>query len=195
MVIGLTGGVGSGKTTIAGILHDYYGAELILSDEVARQLMEPGHFVYDKVIEEFGNDIVAKDNTIDRKKLAAIVFGDKQKIKTLNEITHPATINEIKERIKSFMDRKAALIVVESAMLVQTGCDKFCDTVWTVVTNHNTRQKRLESDRGYTKQKTQSVMKNQQDDEWYIKNSDVQIYNDMDIDNLKKQIDKILNTD
>ena len=88
-VLGITGGIGSGKTLVLNILKENYNAEIIEADRLGHELMEPGRAVYNNVVSYFGRDILGKDDTIDRKKLGDIVFADKDKLRKLNGLSHP----------------------------------------------------------------------------------------------------------
>ena len=94
-IIGVTGGVGAGKSTVLNYLEKRYGAKLILADLVGHEVMESGHEAYEQVVKVFGQEIVSEDKTIDRKALGAIVFADEKKRMILNRIIHPAVRQEI----------------------------------------------------------------------------------------------------
>ena len=98
-VVGITGGVGSGKSVVMNILKEKYGAEVILADLVAHDLMEPGQQNYLDIVEAFGEGILAQDKTIDRPALAKVVFGNQERLARLNAITHPNVKKEIFHRI------------------------------------------------------------------------------------------------
>lgn len=192
MVLGLTGGVGCGKSTVAGILRDKYGAKLILTDNLAKELMLPGMRAYDDVVAYFGEEILCGDGRIDSKRLSNIVFNDEEKLAKLNSLTHPAVMDEIKRIISLFKNDGESLIVLESAMLVQTGCDSMCDAIWFISARADKRRDRLMSGRGYSFEKTDCVMKNQEDDETFADTADVVIYNNGSIDDLTKKIDSLV---
>ena len=109
MVIGITGGVGCGKSTVLNILCNKYNAHIIDADKVAHRLMEPLGQVYEKVRNYFGDEIISEDGNIDRKKLGKIVFNNKEKLEKLNGIVHPMVketiIEEIKVVILSYKNR------------------------------------------------------------------------------------------
>ena len=105
-VIGITGGVGSGKSVVMDILKEEYGAFIILADLVGHELMEPGGVNYQEIIKEFGTDILKEDQTIDRAVLGNIVFSDPSKLALLNEITHPNIRAEIAFRIGQIKQKK-----------------------------------------------------------------------------------------
>ena len=189
MIIGVMGGVGSGKSTVLNYLENNYEANIIEADKVAKEVMLPGNDVYNEIVKTFPEVIV--DNKIDSKKLAEIVFNDKEQLEKLNSITHPGAVKEIISRIKS---SKKRIIVVESAILLGSGVEQYCDELWFVFCNRDTRIKRLMQTRGYSKEKCISVIESQPADEEYNKGADEFIDNSYSEENTREQIDLILNT-
>lgn len=189
MIIGVMGGVGSGKSTVLNYLENNYEANIIEADKVAKEVMLPGNDVYNEIVKTFPEVIV--DNKIDSKKLAEIVFNDKEQLEKLNSITHPGAVKEIISRIKSSKNR---IIVVESAILLGSGVEQYCDELWFVFCNRDTRIKRLMQTRGYSKEKCISVIESQPPDEEYNKGADEFIDNSYSEENTREQIDLILNT-
>ncbi len=153
-VVGITGGVGSGKSVVMNILKEKYGAEIILADLVAHDLMEPGQKNYLDIVEAFGEKVLAKDKTIDRLALAKLVFGDQEKLSRLNAITHPNVKKEIFRRIQRIKEKgEASFIAVEAALLLEEGYQNDFDTMWYVYVDEATRIERLKEGRGYTEEK------------------------------------------
>ena len=189
MIIGVMGGVGSGKSTVLNYLENNYEANIIEADKVAKEVMLPGNDVYNEIVKTFPE--VIADNKIDSKKLAEIVFNDKEQLEKLNSITHPGAVKEIVSRIKSSKNR---IIVVESAILLGSGVEQYCDELWIVFCNRDTRIKRLMQTRGYSKEKCISVIESQPADEEYNKAADEFIDNSYSEENTREQIDLILNT-
>ena len=189
MIIGVMGGVGSGKSTVLNYLENNYEANIIEADKVAKEVMLPGNDVYNEIVKTFPEVIV--DNRIDSKKLAEIVFNDKEQLEKLNSITHPGAVKEIISRIKSSKNR---IIVVESAILLGSGVEQYCDELWFVFCNRDTRIKRLMQTRGYSKEKCISVIESQPAYEEYNKGADEFIDNSYSEENTREQIDLILNT-
>ena len=189
MIIGVMGGVGSGKSTVLNYLENNYEANIIEADKVAKEVMLPGNDVYNEIVKTFPEVIV--DNKIDSKKLAEIVFNNKEQLEKLNSITHPGAVKEIVSRLKSSKNR---IIVVESAILLGSGVEQYCDELWFVFCNRDTRIKRLIQTRGYSKEKCISVIESQPADEEYNKAADEFIDNSYSEENTREQIDLILNT-
>ena len=189
MIIGVMGGVGSGKSTVLNYLENNYEANIIEADKVAKEVMLPGNDVYNEIVKTFPE--VIADNKIDSKKLAEIVFNNKEQLEKVNSITHPGAVKEIVSRIKSSKNR---IIVVESAILLGSGVEQYCDELWFVFCNRDTRIKRLIQTRGYSKEKCISVIESQPADEEYNKVADEFIDNSYSEENTREQIDLILNT-
>lgn len=117
ILIGLTGGIGSGKSEVARLLVAR-GAELVDADLIVRELQTPGAEIYDKIVETFGNEVVAPDKSLDRAALAAKVFGDPSKLKALNELTHPIVRRVMNERIESLRNTQK-VVILDIPLLVE----------------------------------------------------------------------------
>jgi dephospho-CoA kinase len=134
-VIGLTGGIASGKTSVTQRLASK-GAHILDADRIGHEVIAPGGEGYQEVIAAFGNDIVAPDKTIDRRKLGNIVFSNKEKLKILNGISHPRMAARMAREIDAIrakpVEEQPPLIVLEAAILLEAGWDRLCDQVWTV---------------------------------------------------------------
>lgn len=195
MIIGLTGGVGSGKSTVLEILKEKYNAHILEADKIAYDLMLPGMFSYDEIVKEFGNEIILEDGLIDRKALAGIVFNDKEKLNKLNTIVHPQVKKEIERQIKEIQEKdKDAIIVLEAALLIEAGYKDICDMFWCVYTKYPIREERLINSRGYTKEKIKEIVNNQLSEEEFAKESQYLIDNSKSFNDTLKQIEKIINT-
>lgn len=172
-VIGITGGTGCGKTVVMELLRDRFHAGLIIADRIGHELMAPGGKNYRDIIDCFGNVILASDATIDRAKLSRIVFHDKEALEKLNSVTHPNIEKEIMARIEEMQkDESISFIALEAALLIECGYRKYLDELWYVYADEETRIRRLMEGRGYSEEKSRSVMKNQLREEEYKINSD-----------------------
>lgn len=150
-IIGITGGVGSGKSEVLNILENDYHAKIIQSDHVAHELMVPGAKSYDAIVYAFGNKILNDDQTINRPALGEIVFHDETKLSLLDSITHKNVDEEILARIDAFgKEEPDGLVVVESALLVGAGYEKKFDQLWYIYTREEVRYERLKASRGYS---------------------------------------------
>ncbi len=191
-VIGITGGIGSGKSTVMDMLCRKYGAGIINSDEIGHLSMEKGTKTYMRMIEEFGKEILDKDGYIDRVALSGILLESEEKLKIQNSIVHPFVMDIIKQRIKNFYKEGKSFVAVESAILFETGCDKLCDEVWFVTADADIRINRLIAERGYTYEKAEAFIKKQKPDDFFMSNCSKVIYNNADIENLSKQLAKCI---
>ena len=192
-IIGITGGVGSGKSEILNILENDYHAKIIQSDHVAHELMAPGARSYDAIIQSFGNGILNEDKTINRPVLGEIVFHDEEKLSLLNSITHKNVYEEILSRIDQFgKEEPEGLVVVESALLVGAGYEKRFDQLWYIYTREEVRYERLRASRGYSDEKIAQMIAKQQSEEEFKSMASHIIDNSGDLEDTKAQIIKIL---
>ncbi len=142
-VIGLTGGIGSGKSTVAEMLREL-GAHVIDADRVAHEVYEPGTEGWEAVVAAFGRDVIGPDGRIDRKKLAGIVFSDPEALGRLNRIMHPLVDRELRRRLQALRDQNhPGPVVVEAALLIEAGWHTLTDEVWLVVAPSETVRQRL----------------------------------------------------
>lgn len=158
-IIGVAGGVGSGKSTVLDILRQKHDAVICMADELGYEVMRPGTTGFDRIREAFGEMILSPEGEIDREHLARRVYCDPDQLRRLNGIIHPLVLLEIRKRI-SGRDR-SRLFILETALLFETGCDQMCDEVWGVITEDEIRIQRLKDSRGYTREKSESIMRNQ----------------------------------
>ena len=142
-VVGLTGGIASGKSVVSNMLRDL-GAGIIDADEISREVMIPHTKCWEEVIASYGSELLLEDLTIDRKKLAISVFKDSKKIKKLNRIVHPYIMQRIEEMIDEIRSKDPqALVIVDAALLVETGVYKHYDKLIVVYVSKETQLKRL----------------------------------------------------
>lgn len=142
-IIGLTGGIASGKSTVSRALRDL-GAIVIDADEVAHTIMEPGKPAWEDIIEHFGSGVLNADQTIDREKLGAIVFNNPERLQVLNQITHPRVGEQFKRMITTLRAEKSdAVLFMEVPLLYETHMERICDEVWVVWVDEETQIQRL----------------------------------------------------
>ena len=189
-IIGITGGVGAGKSTVLDYLREQFHAYVIQADQVGHQVMEPGEICYSQVIALFGEHILKKDKTIDRKAVSDVVFGNEEKLKKLNGIIHPAVRQSVLEEIQLQKEKKTAILVVEAALLLEEHYEKFCDKVWYVHTDREIRISRLMENRGYSREKSESIISSQAPDEYFAKHADYIIRNNGDIKDTWLQVEE-----
>ncbi|MCI8514912.1 MAG: dephospho-CoA kinase [Lachnospiraceae bacterium] len=159
--IGITGGVGSGKSEILRFLRKEYGAEILIADEIGHEQMEPGTPGYAKIRAAFGDGILNAGGEIDRKKLGAVVFADPDKLAVLNGIIHPEVFRVIGERLERAEAKGSPFAVVEAALLLEAGLETGLDEVWYIYVEEETRIRRLMEGRGYSRETCLAIMKNQ----------------------------------
>lgn len=187
-VISITGGVGSGKSEVLRILKEEYGADIIIADQVAHQLMEQGKKGYRRVVEALGSSFLNADGSIDRKKLAELIFTDAGALATMNSIIHPMAWEEIRRAIaRSDKD----LVVVEAALFDEEHNTMF-DQIWYVCTAIEIRIKRLMAGRGYSEEKCRDIMANQASMEEYRKAADHEIKNNGTLAETREQLARYL---
>lgn len=193
-VIGITGGVGCGKSAVMKILEEKYHARLLIADEIGREVMEPGGGAYRRICEEFGRKILTPadkkcscaDPPIDRRALADIIYADDRRREALNGIVHPLVFRKLQEKLRQWEGKP--LVVIETAILFETGCDALCDEVWWVYASRQVRLERLKKARGYTEEKSLSIMKKQKDDNYFSKKCDRKIDNNGSLSELSAQL-------
>ncbi len=195
IIIGITGGVGSGKSRVLYDLSENHGAYIVEADKLAHTLMEPGQSIYNEIVENFGREILKEKAPyeIDRQKLGSIVFSNKDKLKLLDSISHPAVKKNILWQIETKKAEGVKLFVIEAALLIQDGYKEICDEIWYVWVSKEERIKRLAKQRGYTKSKCISMFNSQEDDDYYKKYADFTINNQLDYENSSKQLNARLN--
>lgn len=192
-VIGITGGVGSGKSSVLKLLKERFNAYILMADDIAKETMCRGNAGYEQVVEMFSEDILDKDKNIDRAKLATIVFHNENKRIVLNSIIHPLVkkiiLNKINElKIADTYD----YVFVEAALLIEDHYDVICDELWYIYVPADIRRQRLKDSRGYSDEKIDSVFKSQLNEEAYKKACINVIDNSKDIEDTMLQIEKLL---
>ena len=195
LILGITGGVGSGKSKILYDLSNLYGAYIVETDKLAHMLMEPGQAVYEAIVKAFGKEILQPEtpHTIDRAKFAQIVFEDKEKLSQLNALTHPAVKAWIRNDIEEKRKQGVKIYVIEAALLIQDGYKEICDEIWYIYVDEETRIKRLMKQRGYTEERCQAMFRSQEPEAYYRKYADFTINNQLDYENSSKQLKDRLN--
>ena len=188
MVLGLTGGVGAGKSRILELFSHDYGAQVIQADLVARKLEDPGQPGLTGLVSLFGTWILQKDGTLDRKGFADRIFGNPEALKRVNALIHPLTWNEIKRQIR---ESSAELIVVEAALFDERSRE-VCQYLLYVDTQDEIRIQRLMENRGYSREKCLDIMKNQADRNDFLKLADFVIDNSGSLEESRLQIRRIL---
>ncbi len=187
-VIGLTGGVGAGKSLVLSILKEEYGAEVIKADEVAHELMEPGKEGYLAVKSAMGKDLLKPDGTIDRKALAARIFEDDSARKTVDGIIHPMVWKTIGDKISA---SQAGLIVVEFAIMNENMDDSW-DEMWYVHASKENRIRRLAESRSYTREHSERIIASQASEAEFLNRCTRVIENNGSMEDVKQQLAELL---
>lgn len=188
-VYGITGGAGTGKSEVIKMLQQNFGGCVIMSDEVAKELMQKGNISYQLIVEYFGRDILMDDGEIDRKKLADHVFNNKEALEKLNSMTHPYVKDEIRKLIaEAEASCECRFVALESAILLECGYEDICDEFWYVYTKPEIRRQRMKETRNYSDEKVDSVMRNQQPDEVFFEQCSFVIKNNTTLSDVYAQL-------
>lgn len=184
-VIGITGGVATGKSTVVALLRKYF-KYFTGADEIAHRIVEKGKPAYKKIVRAFGKDILAKDGSLDRKKLAARVFGNKKDRKRLERLTHPAIISTIKKTVAQYK-KQGKTVIFEAPLLFEAKMEKEADIIVVVAA---TKKKQVERfvKKGYSKKDALLRIASQLHLEQKIKKADMVIYNNGTLAELKKNV-------
>jgi len=143
VVIGVTGGVGTGKSTVAKMFKEL-GAAVLDADAIAHQVMEPKRLAWRQIVETFGEGVLNEDQTINRSRLASIVFQDVQRRKQLEAMIHPHVLRHIKQQLHRLRrNRRVNAVVLDVPLLVETGADQFVDALVVVTAPPNVQRERL----------------------------------------------------
>lgn len=192
--IGITGGVGAGKSEILSYLGKKTGVRVMLADEIAHELMEVGTDCYKSLRQTFNDeDIWNSDGSFNREKLAKVIFSDKQKRDIMNSMVHPAVKEYVIRQQEYEKERgELSLLVLEAALLIEEHYDKICDELWYIYTSEENRRDRLKASRGYSDEKIDNIFKSQLSEEEYRKYCAVVIDNNGSVEAAFEQIDKAL---
>ena len=186
-VLGITGGVGSGKSEVLNYLKEAYGAYVCQMDETARALQRKGTECFRHIVRAFGNEIVGADGELDRAALGRIVFADAKKLETLNHIVHPEVIRAVRLDIRKRAAEGNMLYVVEAALLPEAGRE-LCVELWYVYADERVRRERLKRSRGYPEERITRMIASQPSEAMFKKACAVVIDNSGAFEDTKRQI-------
>ena len=189
-IIGITGGVGAGKSTVLDHLEKQYNACVLQADKIGHLVMEPGGICYGQVIALFGKQVIKNDKTIDRKMVSDVVFAHEEMRQKLDDIIHPAVKSYILDKIEEQKKAGCTLMIVEAALLLEDHYDAFCDKVWYIHTDQEIRIERLMSSRGYTREKAENIIARQATEGFFREHADYIIQNNGDLDETWRQIEE-----
>ena len=188
-VIGLTGGIGSGKSTVA-LMLEQKGAALLSADAVGHEVYLPGQPAWQEVIDAFGRQIVADDETIDRKKLGAIVFSDPEQLRRLNAITHVRMKEIMRNKLEDERSRGTRTAVLEAALLFDAGWDDLADEIWVTVLPPQVAAERTAERSGISVEEALSRIAAQMSNEERAARSQILIDTDCPLEQTRKQVDE-----
>ena len=193
ITIGITGGVGAGKSTVLDFLEEKYQAYVMKADEIGHLVMEPGQSCYEPVIALFGRQIIKNDKTIDRRQVSDVVFSHPELLEKLNQIIHPA----VKQYILQEVEREKRLgkldfFFLEAALLIEDGYGELVDELWYIHADKDVRARRLKESRGYSEEKINRILASQLSEEAFRQHCDVVIENNGDVNQLRLQVLRLL---
>lgn len=191
--IGITGGVGAGKSQILSYLQTHTNCCILIADQIAHDLEEPGGKCYGQIVTLLGQEILRPDGGIDKAKMAAKIFADKELLTQVNGIIHPAVKESVLEVIAG--EREAGIhdyLFLEAALLIEDGYKQIVDEMWYIHTDESIRRKRLKASRGYTDEKIDGIMEGQLPEEEFYRHCSVVIDNSGTLESACRQIDEKL---
>ena len=189
IILGITGGSGVGKTTVSNIFRSY-DIDVIDTDIVAREIVKPSMPALCEIKDHFGEEFINSDGTLNRKKLAGVVFNDPKKLKILNKITHKYISEYVSSYIKEY---EKDIIGIDGAALIESGINNICDYVISVLADKKIRIERIKIRDNLSEIEAKNRIEAQKDDKFYIENSDFLVYNNgKDINDLKNQVENII---
>ncbi len=189
-VIGLTGGIGSGKSTVSQFLAEL-GAVILNTDEVGHEAFKPDTEIWHRVVAAFGRQIITPDGNIDRKKLGNIVFGNPESLSQLNQIMHPRMYALVKAQLEEYRRQRTRVVVLEAPLLLEAGWTSLVDEVWVTTAPEATVLKRLEERSGMSQAESLTRICSQLSSEERIRRADVVINTDCDLDELKARVKEL----
>ncbi|EPR13051.1 dephospho-CoA kinase [Ruminiclostridium papyrosolvens] len=188
IILGVTGGIGSGKSTVSSILKEL-GAVVIDADVISREVVEPGKMALEELTQEFGKDILDDWGQLKRKELAARVFSDEYKLRILNSIVHKYVAQKIKENVEEQLLKQTKVIVIDAPIPIKNGFLDLCDEVWTVFALMEIRVKRIMKRNGMTYEEAVSRIQSQISDEEYLSIANKVINNNDDVTTLRQEVE------
>lgn len=195
-VIGVTGGIGSGKSALLSAIEKEYSCLVLRADDIAHFLKEPGQRCFEPLLELLGADVLDEQGFIDKRKMSDKIFEHRELLEKVNHIVHPAVKNYICERIQEARENKCLeYVFVEAALFIEAGYRNIVDSLWYISAREEVRMDRLQEGRGYTLEKIYSIMSKQLSEETFRKNCDVVIDNSDNIEFSMEQVRKELTKD
>ena len=196
--VGITGGVGAGKSEVLKLLGKMCKCIIVTADELARSLEDKDEVCYAPLVELLGKEVLGEDGQIDPKKMAGMIFaeGGKDLLKGVNAIVHPAVKKRILDMISDAKRENAVdYFFIEAALLIEDGYDKIVDELWYIYADEGVRRERLRSSRGYSDERIDGIIRSQGSDQVFRKHCSVIIDNSKSLDETACQLRKILEGD
>jgi len=190
VVIGLTGGIGSGKSTVSGMLAQL-GAVILNADEVGHETLKPGTEAWQEIASTFGQGVVKDNGEIDRGKLSEIVFNNPEALARLNSIMHPRMYRAMKRSIEERQRQGAEVIVLEAAILVEANWTPLVDEVWVTTAPEATVVRRLRDSKGLTEAQALARIRSQLPPQERAKHADVIIDNDCELEEVEARVKEL----
>lgn len=191
-IIGITGGVGAGKSTVLKALDKMCKCSIVMSDDVAKSLMKYNGMLSDDAIRIFGKDFYNADGSINTAYISRKMYDSPSLKSEWEGIVHPAANAKIRELISHAKQENMDFIFIESALLIENGYDRICDEIWYVFADSKIRRQRLKADRNYSDKKIDSIFHSQLSDETFRNNSDFVINTGCDMDDTLRQLENKL---
>lgn len=190
LTAGVTGGIGTGKSTFASLL-EARGAVVIDADALGRLALAPGGPSWRAVVGQFGNEMIVPNSMeIDRRKLADVVFNDKNKLVALNEIVHPVILAGVADSLEA-LEGTNSIVVIDAALIVELGLDKDVDVLVVVCADRDVREQRVMTDRGMSLPDVRARMAAQNDPEDLKARADIVVTNNGSIADLERDADRV----
>lgn len=192
-LIGVTGGVGAGKSEVLNYIKKHYKCRIYLADEVAHLVKVKGEECYYELVSLLGEDILQEDGEINKSAMAAKIFADDALLEQVNEIVHPQVRIYLEKRIREAQeDDDTEIMFIEAALLIEAGYKELVDELWYIYADVEVRKKRLMSSRGYSEEKIHQIMEAQLSEEVFRKECDFVIDNSGTLADSYRQIRKKL---
>ena len=190
LVVGLTGGIGAGKSTFAALLAER-GAQIIDADLIGRDAILPGRPAWHSVVAQFGEEIIVPGTMdVDRRRLADIVFADRRKLAALNAIVHPVIFKKVAEEVE-LLAGTDEVVIIDAALIVEAGVEKDVDVLVVVVSREELRIERLVTGRGMSRREVGARIRSQVSDADLIARADIVVTNDGSLEDLVKEADRV----
>jgi len=189
-IIGLTGGIGSGKSTVAQFLAGL-GAVIIDADKIGHEVLKPNTEAWQEVVASFGRQILTPNGDIDRKKLGEIVFENPESLLKLNQIMHPRIYEKVRAQLGEYRQGGVSVVVLEAPLLLEAGWASLVDKIWVTVASRATVLRRLQERVGLSELESTARITSQLSAEERVGRADVIIDTDCDLDELEAKVEKL----